>query len=294
MATLWSERGPSRLLLRGLLVLAGAFFVVASTYAGLRFAPAGLHPEAGDSQAVTESVSYWTPSEGEREALRPRSEQVRQTGDGLELFRRLAGPHSPRGDEFTVELGERWTLAEEPAAYASFPPTPLWETPPETVHVGVPWQTAEGKTIGGFDAFHRLHEVERAGLELVKYKAREPAQFLVDGDVVWFRSAERVAFVEPVSGTVVDYRDEETLWKAPLDRPEVLHDIQPPRSNREKVWEAVAEPTPTGQQQLAQAAERARADHVEQLAVYGLPLLLAGQGLLWAGLAGHPERWLGA
>jgi hypothetical protein len=256
-------------------------------------APGALPPEAGTSQAVTEKVDYWTPEEGDEQVLRPRNDHVRRTGDGLELVRRLEGPHSPRGGAFSVELGERWTLAEEPAAYATFPPTPMWEEPPATVHVGVPWEK-EGKTIGGFDDFHRLEEVRRHGLDLVKYKAREPNQFLVDGDVVWYRSAERVAFVEPVSGTVVDYRDEETLWRAPLQETELLNDVQPPRENREKVWEAVVEPTPAGTQQLAQAAERSRGDHLGQLAVYGLPALLAGQGLLWVGLTGRPKRWLGA
>ncbi|PSG96199.1 hypothetical protein BRD56_11765 [Thermoplasmatales archaeon SW_10_69_26] len=282
----------STLAVRGLLVLAGALVVATGAYAVFHLAPASLDPEPGQTQAVTERVAYWTPEDGHQQILRPRTDHVRQDADGLELVRRLQGTHSPRGGQFQVDLGDRWRLAEEPAAYAAFPPTPVWEEPPETVHVGVPWQTEDGKRIGGFDDFQRLHETERDGLALVKYEAREPSQFLVDGDQVWFRTAVRTALVEPVTGTVVDYHDEETLWTAPLEGPDIVHEIQPPRENREKVWEATVEPTPASQQQRVEQAEQTREDHLEHVLALAVPALLAGELLMGAGITGRPKRWL--
>lgn len=292
MARLPGSEGASRLALRGLLVLVGALIVAASAYAVFALVPASLGPEAGERQAVTERVDYWTPEEGHESVLRPRTDSVRQTGDGLELLRQLGGPHSPRGDEFRVGLEEGWRLAQEPAAHASFPATPPWEKPPETVYVGVPWQTQQGVEVALFDDFHRLHEVEQDGLTLVKYHAREPNQFLRDGDTVWFRAAERTALVEPISGAVVDYHEEETIWRASVAGPALLYELRPPRDDREKVWGASIEPTPSGQARLVEQAEAARADQLADMLGYGLPALLVAEGLMAAGIVGRPKRWL--
>lgn len=272
---------------------AGALVVALSAYAAFHLVPASLGPDAGASQAVTERVDYWTPEEGEEQFLRPRTDRVRETGDGLQLVRRLEGPHSPRGGQFEVDLGERWRLAEEPAAHASFPPTPLWEKPPKTVYVGVPWETTDGVKVATFDDFHRMKEVQRGDTSLVKYVADEPNQFLVDDDVVLFRSAQRAAFVEPISGTVVDYRTQETLWRAPLEGPPILGELNSARERKEKVWEATIEPTPSGQQQLLEQAKASRGDQLEKLLALGVPGLLAGELFLWAGIVGRPRRWLG-
>jgi hypothetical protein len=284
--------GTSKLLARGLLVAAGALILVASAYAVFALLPASFGPEPGTQQAHEERVDYWTPEEGYQTFLRPRTDQIQRSADGLELVRRLDGPHSPRGDEFRVGLEEGWRLAEAPAAHAAFPATSLWQQPAETVYVGVPWETQAGDRVVLFDDFQRLHEVQRHGLTLVKYHASEPNQFLVDGDQVWFRAAERTAFVEPISGTVVDYEDEETIWRASLEGPALLHEVQPPREQREKVWEATIEPTPGAQAQRAEQAETARAQQLEHLLAIGLPGLVVGEVLIGAGLLGRPKRWL--
>jgi hypothetical protein len=294
VARLPGSDGLSALVARGLLVLTGAALLAASAYAVFALLPASLGPEPGSERAVTESVEYWTPEEGHETVLRPRTDAVHEGSGGLELVRTFAGPHSPRGGEFRVGLDQGWRLAEEPSAHAAFPATPPWEKPPETVYVGVPWQTDRGLQLALFDDFRRLHEVEDHGLDLVKYKADEPSQFLVDDDVAWFRSVQRTALVEPISGTVVDYREEETIWRTSLEGPELLRDVRPPSDQREKVWEATIEPTPAGTQRLAEHAEEARADELRELAAYALPAVLASEALMAAGLVGWPKRWLAA
>lgn len=285
--------GPSGLIPRGIALLLGLGLLAAGAFAVVQVVRGNLDPQPGAQATVTERVDYWTPHEGDQQVLRPRRTQVRDTAEGLEVLHRLDGAHSPRGDRFPLEVTDRYRLEAEPGGFARFPPTALWEEPPETVHLAVPWATDDGVRLGPFDTFQRLHEVERAGVTLVEYQAREPNQFLVDGDTVWFRNADRTAFVEPVSGTVVDYRSHETIWRAPLDRPDLLHDLEPPRENREKVWEATARPTDAATVARAEQARDRRSDHWSDVLLAGLPLLGAGEALLWAGLAGRPRRLMG-
>lgn len=288
-----APEGVSGLVVRVLVFSLGALLVLGSAYAVFRIAPEDLGPKPGAHASVTETVDYWTPKQGDQEALRPVSATVRDSGANLTWVQKLQGPHSPRGGQFALELAEGYELAEDPGADVTFPPTPLWEKPPEIVYLGVPWQTEDGVQLGAFDDFYRLHEVRRDGVTLVKYEAREPNQFFISGDTIWFRSIHRVAFVEPVSGTVVDYRDHETLWRASRDRPTLLQELEPPSQSREKVWEATVEPTPASSQQLLRQAEQHRAEHLEDLLVAGMPLLAAGEVLMWGALVGRPRRWAG-
>lgn len=280
-------------ILRGLVFLVGVALVAVAAFAVFEVTPEDLNPEPGEQARVTETVDYWTPRSGDQQALRPRTATIEPQGDGFAFVEQIQGVHSPRGDRFALALSDRLELAEEPGAVAAFPPTPLWSEPPEIVYLAVPWETPEGVEVGAFDDFHRLREVPREGMTLVEYKAREPNQFFLTDGTVWFRSIDRTALVDPVSGTVVDYREHEILWKADAERPALLNRIDPPRTNREKVWEATVEPTPSSVQALAAQAEEQRDAMLEQALVSGgVPLAFAWVAM-GAGLAGWPRRWLG-
>lgn len=282
--------GRGGLLVRGFALILGAVLVAGSALAIAHEAVDRLNPEPGDQQQVTERVSYWTDDAGAGQTLRPRTTSVQDSGGRLQLIDRVEGVHSPRGDRFPLQLEERFGLADKEGGFAAFPPTPRWQEPPEMVHLGVPWRTADGVQVPLFDSFHRLHEVERDGLTLVKYKANEPNQFFVESDTVWFRNVERTVLVEPVTGTVVDYRAHETIWEAPRESSGPLGLFGTARENREKVWEATVEPTPASQQALAERAEHQLSAQLEAFAWTGGPLLAVGELAMAAAMLGRPRR----
>jgi hypothetical protein len=133
------------------------------------------------------------------------------------------------------------------------------------------------------------------GLDVLRYEARHDDQFYVTPNgQVWFLAVERVAVVEPLTGTLVDYRVHETLWRQVDAAPEIPLPIDVDLSERERVWEAMITPTPATVDERLQAAEEGRQDHHVRMALYGLGPLLLGELAIFMGLTGRllPDRWL--
>lgn len=269
----------------------GVGLVFAAAYLGLYLVPFSNGVEPGASTSVTERAETWTPEDGWREDLREATARIEVEDDGLVFEERLSSPAPPRGNVFELPVEEDLRLAHEPGARASFPPMPVFQEPRDTVYVAVPWSDGDQARVGAYDRFEHIETVERDGVTLLEYHARHGSQqFLHDG-TIWTRASERTALVEPVTGTVVDYEDHETLWAEPHeDDDPVLGSIKQQLAEREKVWEATIEPTDASSSALLDQAEAARDDHVQRIVAAAAAPLIAGQALLAAGLTGRPRR----
>lgn len=282
--------GRGSLARRAVLLVLGLALVAGAAYLVFHVLPAGMQVTEGPATTVSERVSYWTPEEGRQEAIRSRSARIVEVSDGLALKERLGAAHSPRGRSFQLAINASGLVEGEPGVRVRFPTTPLFGEAPRKVHLGVPWTTDDGTAIGAIDTFHREGTVEEDGIRLVRYKAREPSQFFVTDGTIWYRAAQRTVLVEPVTGDVVDYRTHEVLWREPEPQPFVPHRVHELTTEKRKVWEATVEPTEASAQALLQQAAAARAEHLEDLLVVGLPVLGAGEVLLWGALAARPRR----
>ncbi len=257
--------------------------------------PSELSPKAHRGEPVSEQARTWTPEQGWSEQIRRSSAEVVEEGEDLVFEKRVSNAHSPRGAVFEVPVEEDLRLVEEPGARMAFPAVGFFEEPAETVFLAVPWSGQGEDTVRVFDRFEWVAVDEREGLTLVEYHARHGSQALLHGDHIWFRQAERSVLVEPVTGSIVDYEEAEALWSEPYEAGDprfgfLLQGLQ----EREKVWEASVSPSPAAQQALVEEAKQARNDHALELAWTGGPVFVAGQALLFAGLAGWPRRAFGA
>jgi len=280
------------LALRAVLVLAGVGVLLGGGYLVTEGIPDALDADDAPPRSYREHVSYWTPEEGHQQALRSTEQSIEASSRGLALVERVEGVHSPRGAAFALPVNETYDVPGEPAVDARFAPTLPWEDPPATVHLAVPWATSEGTRVGAIDTFHRLDVVERDGTTLVKYFAREPSQFFVVDGTIWYRSAERIEYVEPATGSVVDYERTETLWTEDFDPSTVGQLTREYTSEREKVWSATVKPTPTASDRLLEQALEKRESVVEEAAWTAGIAFVVGQTLLGAGLMARPRRWL--
>lgn len=289
--------GPLRSLLaarsirrRLILFTVGVLLVAGSAYVVFGVLPAGVGAQAGESRAVTEEVRYWTPDDGWNEELRERTSRLVDVDEQLTLDENVDSAASPRGASFRLPVDQRLRVQGEPGVTAGFPPTPFFESPPETVHVAVPWAQSGRAKVGAFDTFYRTDVTERDGLELVRYQARHSSQFFVHEEKIWYRASVRTALVEPASGTVVEYSDHETLWTEPLPLLGTAHKVHELTTERERVWEAQVDSTPATEQKLLEEAKAERAEQLKDLLSYGLPGLAAGELMLWAAIARRPVR----
>lgn len=280
--------GRAALLAAGLVLVAGAAYVV------FNVEPGQMPSQPGEVQLVTERTDTWTPDRGDQEALRQRSLTTQDTGEGLLLQETLDAPAPPRGQRFQLALDDELEVADEPGARVSFPSTPLFNAPPERVYLAVPWEGQgpdETDPVGAIDTFRRMGTVEQHDVTLVRYHARHSSQFFVQGDTIWFRQSNRTALVEPVTGTIVDYHDEETLWTKPAQSDPLIGNLLNELTTKGKVWEATVQPTPASQAALLEQAIAARGEHLQGLLAKALPALGAGELLLWAAIANRPRRF---
>lgn len=276
---------------RAALLAVGLVLVATAAYVVVHVDPGQLPTEADQPRSVTEHATTWTPDRGRQETLRQRTTVADASDDGLVHRESIDAPASPRGHRFQLPLDDRLEVDHEPGARVTFPPTPLFDAPPETVHLAVPWADEGPDPVGALDTFRRMDTVEQDGVTLVRYHARHSAQFFVHEETVWFRQTNRTALVEPVTGAVVDYRDHETLWTKPMRSNPLIGNLLNDLTTREKVWEATVEPTEAAQAQLFEQAMTARSEHLRSLATTALAALAAGEMLLWAALAGRPRRF---
>lgn len=278
--------GRRQAIARTLLFFAGVGAVLGAALFVLALAPTTVSAEDGLERAYKEEVRYWTPSDGWQVATRTRTFVLDDTPAGGELREAIEGPHGPRGDSFRLHTDADGVVVEEPGVRVAFPPSPPPFDPFSAVHLGVPWERSGASAVAAIDSFERVGTAERHGLRVTVYEARHVGQFYVTGETAWFRSTARVAFVEPLTGRVVDYEDHETLWRkhVPSERPLSL--LPSLFEAPERVWDLHAEPTEETRAAMAEDAKRARTDYFARLAAGGLPLLLVGEGamagaLLW-------------
>lgn len=268
----------------------GVALIAGSAYVVFGVLSSGVGAQAGESQAVTEEIRYWTPDDGWSEGLRERTSRFVEADEHLTLDENLGSTHSPRGASFRLAVDQWLRVQGEPGVTAGFPPTPLFDSPPDTVYVAVPWAQSGRAKVGAFDAFHRTGVTEQEGLDLVRYHARHSSQFFVHEEKIWYRASVRTALVEPATGTVVEYSDHETLWTEPLPLLGTAHRVHELTTARERVWEAQVDTTPATEQKLLEKAKGERTEQLKDLLSYGLPGLAAGELMLWAAIARRPVR----
>lgn len=261
-----------------------------SAYIVFHVHPTDTQAQTGQRASVTEQARTWAPQAGWEEHLRQRSVTLDDDGETLTLREHIETAASPRGDRFELPVDGTLHVAGEPGVRATFPTTPIFEAPPAVVYLGVPWETDQGAVVGAIDTFHRMGVTEQDGLELVRYHAREASQFFVHDGTIWYRETNRTALVEPVTGLVVDYHAQETLWTEPHHTGFLTAPLLQQLESKEKVWEAIVEPTPAGEQALLEQAKARRAEHLEDLFTKALPVLGLGEVLLWAAIARRPHR----
>lgn len=279
---------------RAALVLVGAAAILVAAWAVFDAIPASAGPGPGTEATVTESVERWTPQDGFERTERTSTHRI-EAEDGATVFReRISSEASPRGDAFELEVEDGLRLAHEPGARAGFPATPFMGTPPETVYVAVPWEDDEVARVGAYDRFERAGTVERGGIELVEYTARHGRQAFLHGDTIWYRQSSQTALVEPVTGTVVDYRDHESLWRESFeDGGPLLGSLQQDLAQPEKAWEATVEPTEASSDELLEQAKAERAEVARKMAGTALAGLVVGDACLLAALMARPRRLFG-
>lgn len=279
---------------RGALVLLGAAVIVTAAWIVLDAIPSSAGPGPGTEATVEESVQRWTPEDGWEQTERTSTQRIEGEADAAVFRERISSEASPRGDDFALEVEDGLRLAREPGARAAFPATPFLGTPPETVYVAVPWEDGGDASVGAYDRFERTGTVEQDGVELVEYSARHGRQAFLHEDTIWYRQSSQTALVEPVTGTVVDYRDHESLWREPYEGDDpLLGSIKQDLAGPEKTWEATVEPTEAASSALLDEAKAQRAEVATEMAATASAGLVLGDALLLAALTARPRRLFG-
>lgn len=268
----------------------GVALVAAAVFLVFYVMPGSFAGDVEASVTVAETAKTWTPEEGWREEVRRTSVDVTASGEGFVLRERVSNAASPRGSMFEVPVFEDLRLVEEPRARLGFPAVGFFQEPLEAVHFAVPWEGEEADTVHLYDRFERMGVVERGGVSLVEYHARHGSQALLQDGEIWFRQADRTVWVEPVTGTVVDYEESEALWSEPYqgDDP-LLGSFLQGLEGKEKRWEATVAPTPAASSSLLESAKEERVRLALESGGWSVPVFVIGQALMFCALVGWPR-----
>lgn len=279
-------------LVRRLLVFGlGLALVASAVILTFYVMPEAFSARTEESLTVRETASTWTPEAGWREEVRRTSVDMVESGEGFVVEERVSNAASPRGSVFEVPVFEDLRLVEEPRARMGFPAVGFFQAPMETVHLAVPWEAEGSDTVHLYDRFDRVGVDERGGVSLVEYNARHGSQALLHDGEIWFRQVDRTVWVEPVTGMVVDYVEEEALWSEPYRGGDpllgsVLQDLE---GGKEKRWEATVAPTPAASSSLLESAKEERMMLALESGGWSVPVFVIGQALMFSGLVRWPR-----